>query len=300
MNTAAAFAFSKLALISRSLPPFRGKVRACMSIFRALGGESLYTPQVALLSRPTKHLMKLDLRAWAQRFAYVDGGYEPRTVKFLVELTKANMSHGYLLDAGACVGAITVPYALLQQSESPMAVVAFETVSDNAKLLRENVQLNRLNDVVEVHELALGDTAKTVDIQVEGNRKRGDGAGTANILADGTDYECVRQSIQITRLYDIDLPRGCGAIKIDTDGYDFKVLQGAEAFLKRERPVIFGEFSAHCMRWHGQTVNAKIDGKQRFASEFSVDTFDQDLLLVPKEKLDRVVSWLISEAVARP
>jgi FkbM family methyltransferase len=308
MNAVSTFVFSKLALISRNLPPFKGKVRACMSIFRALGGESLSTPQTAVLNRPIKHQMRLDLRAWAQRLAYVDGGYEPRTVEFLRELTNASVSPGYLLDVGACIGAITVPYAVLRRNESPLAVIAFEAVSDNAKLLRDNVRLNYLGDAVRVHEIALGDTSKIVDIQVEGNRKKGEGAGTANILADGTDYECVRQSIQILRLDDIDLPRGCGAIKIDTDGYDFKVLQGAEAFLARERPIIFGEFSAHCMRWHGQTVSdvqrfcetinyrlfSKIANEMHFVRDFPVETFNQDLLLVPEEKLNRVTPRLLS------
>ncbi|MFT5571523.1 MAG: hypothetical protein ACI9FR_000440 [Cryomorphaceae bacterium] len=45
----------------------------------------------------------------------------------------------------------------------------------------------------------------------------------------------------------------CSLIKIDLDGYDLKGLQGAYKLLKSSRPVTYGEFSAHCMGWHGQT-----------------------------------------------
>ncbi len=280
-----------------------------MLVLNALGAKSLREPQVVKLSRPVAHHMALDVRAWAQRLAYVDGGYEPDTVDFLHALSAPDQSPGYLLDVGACIGAITVPYAVIRRNELPVSVIAFEAVGDNAKLLRENVGLNSLTANVVVHGVALGEAAKTVDIQVEGDRKAGEGAGTANILAEESKYECVRQTIQVMRLDDLALPHGCGVVKIDTDGYDLKVMQGATSFLRRERPVVFGEFSAHCMNWHGQTVDdvarfcesidyrlyARADAGFRFMDKVQKDSFVQDLLLVPAEKLAAMSPYLIAD-----
>jgi hypothetical protein len=54
-------------------------------------------------------------------------------------------------------------------------------------------------------------------------------------------------------------------MKLDTDGYDLFVLMGAKGLLERAQPPILGEFSAHCLNWHGQTVADVRD---------FVDTFD--------------------------
>jgi FkbM family methyltransferase len=307
MNALARTLFSAIASILRAVPPFRGKVRVAMFAFRVLGGHAWAEPQTVHLPRPVRHRMKLDIRAWAQRLAFVDGGYEPETVVFLRAVSAKTISPGYLLDIGACIGAIAIPYAVARRDELAQTVVAFEAVADNVKLLRENVALNELNANVTVHDVALGESSKTVAIQVEGDRNVGEGSGTANILAENSDYDCVRQTINVRRMDDLHLPRGCGVIKIDTDGYDLKVLQGGTEFLSRERPIVFGEFSAHCMGWHGQSVHdvrrlceqagyelfAKVGDKFRFTKVFDHESFVQDLLLVPAEKLDVISVYLV-------
>jgi hypothetical protein len=117
---------------------------------------------------------------------------------------------------------------------------------------------------------------------------------------------CQRQRLQLRRLDDLDLPAGCAVIKIDTDGYDLKVLKGAEGFINASRPVIFGEFSAHCMQWHGETaadvevfalaqrylVWQRHTGTWRFAATVDLAKYSQDLLLVPVESRE-LYSWAL-------
>ena len=93
------------------------------------------------------------------------------------------------------------------------------------------------------------------------------------------------------------IPNHCSLIKLDVDGYDFFVLQGAKRLLSFSRPLIFGEFNSHCLAWHGHSH----DDVARYMEKFDYDVFakskrdwaftrmrknkvDQDLLLVPKEK----------------
>ena len=149
--------------------------------------------------------------------------------------------------------------------------------------------------------VALGDCVKTIQIQVEGDLHAGEGSGTANILADDSTYECVRISLHLQTLDELigrnEIPATASVIKIDTDGYDLKVFEGGRSFLKTARPVIFGEFSAHCMNWHHQTVSDVVSfanelnyvvwsksGKEwRFSETIDHKNYVQDLLMVPIE-----------------
>lgn len=276
--------YAAIARLSAHLPAVRGRTRAFLLLYRALRLERQHVIVRARLTQPVAYEATLDLHAWAQRVAFLTGGYEPETTRFLMRLRNGG---GYLLDVGANVGLIAIPFA--RATGAP--VVAVEAVPDNAAVLRANVEANALAGQITVLPIGLGDEAKTVDIQVEGDLGAGQGTGTANILPDGSSYDCVRQTLRIERLDDVDLPRGCSVIKIDTDGYDLKVLQGGRAFLERERPAIFGEFSAHCMAWHGQTLDDVI----AFARELRYDvlsqrdraSFSADLVLIPAEARER-------------
>jgi FkbM family methyltransferase len=193
-----------------------------------------------------------------------------------------------------------------------VTAVAVEAVPDNVVALRKNVGLNGLGDAISIVPYALGATAGVAQIQVEGDLEAGEGTGTANILADGTTFECVRQEVRVRTLDELldsgELPRRCSVVKIDTDGYDLKVLQGGTKFLARDRPVVFGEFSAHCLNWHGQSLSdvvafADANGYQtwrrqipewRFTRTLGAGTFEQDLLLVPRERVDAFARLLAS------
>lgn len=283
--------------IASRLPHFRGRNRAVLSLLPALGLKDRHLHVDAKLGEPTPYLARLDMHSWLQRLAFVDGGYEPQTARLLVQLLQA--APGYLLDVGANVGLISIPAALLARRR----VVAIEAIADNVDALRRNIALNDAGDLVDVIPTAIGDIAGKVDIQVEGNLKKGQGTGTANILAAGSNYECERIQIDVTTLDNLvaqgRIAPACGVVKIDTDGYDLKVLQGGRSFIQSCRPVIFGEFSAHCLKWHGQTIEdvrafaaelgyrvwaAAGHDPITFRASFDNEKFSQDLLLVPSER----------------
>lgn len=282
MGSFARSLYAAVCRFSSRLPHFRGRTRIVLLLYKALRLEGQHFVVRAQLRHPVPYIATLDLHAWAQRVAFLTGEYEAGTTRLLMRLRNGD---GYLLDVGANIGLIAVPFALATRA----TVVAIEAVPDNIAVLRANVDANDLADRITILPFGVGDEAKTVDIQVEGDLRAGEGTGTANILADGSTWECVRQTLTIRRLDDLDLPRGCSVIKIDTDGYDLKVLQGGRAFLRRERPVIYGEFSAHCMGWHGQTLDDVLVFARELGyavlSENARAEFEQDLLLVPAEKL---------------
>ena len=166
--------------------------------------------------------------------------------------------------------------------------------------------MNHLTDRVVILPFALGAESKAGFIQVEGNLETGEGTGTANVLPEDSTYDCVRQPVHVETLDELAsrglVPRGCSVVKIDTDGYDLKVLQGATEFLMRERPIIFGEFSAECLGWHGQSLDdvaafARDHGYEawmrarpgwKFSTSPGASRFEQDVLLAPEEAIGRL------------
>jgi FkbM family methyltransferase len=301
--------FVSIGRLSARLPPFRGRTRFFLELYRLLRVHREHVSVLTSLRDPVACNVRLDLHSWLQRIAFLTGGYEADTVRFLLALRDAAKPNGYLLDVGANVGLITIPFAIAGNAN----VVCAEAVPDNVRALEQNLALNPLSGRVRILPAALGDEERISFIQVEGDLVAGEGTGTANILPEGSTYECVRQEVRVRKLDSLmaggEVPAGCSIMKIDADGYDLKVLQGGTAFLARERPVIFGEFAAHCLGWHGQTladvrtfaaengfaVWRRLLPGMRFSERLDGIRFEQDLLLVPDELRTKLAGFLVSE-----
>ena len=300
---------------SRATPAIRGKNWLYLAILKALGAESRRTVIVAPLAQPVEYRAELDLRSWLQRLAFVSGAYESNTVSFLIRLIQAHPRRGAIFDIGANVGLISIPLAILlrrlDKIGSGTVVYAFEPVQDNFAQLKRNVELNELGEAIRLFDVALGDARKVVEIQIEGNLAPGEGSGTANILPEASTYRCTRIPMALRPLDEMVLTKeidsNVSVIKIDTDGYDLKVFEGARDLFLKSRPVAYGEFNAHCLGWHGQSIASvrayakeigydvflKIPSVFRFSRGADDDNFVQDLLFVPQEFVPHY-SWCLS------
>ncbi|MDZ4814527.1 MAG: FkbM family methyltransferase [Pseudomonadota bacterium] len=311
--------FVTIARLSAHLPAFRGRTRAFLLLYTLLGLNGHKLVVETQLRRPIRFSARLDIQSWLQRVAFLTGEYEGNTVTFLHRVWQGRGGRGYLLDVGANVGMISVPFALIARDSMQRrpVVIAVEAVPDNAAALTTNIALNRLEDSVQVIGTALGDEEKSIRIQVEGDLAAGEGSGTANILPDGSTYGCVAQTLRLLTLDGL-LAAGkigpdCTVIKIDTDGYDLKVVQGGAALLASGRPIVYGEFSAHCMQWHHQTIDDvrrfaeklnyallfRQDSRMRFSDLPPVAGYSQDVLLVPNE-LKSELAWCCESITVTP
>jgi FkbM family methyltransferase len=257
------------------------------------------------VTNPATFRATLDLHSWHELLAFFDGGYEPETVRFL---TRCYDRDGAFLDVGANIGLISLPFAsIVDQSNSARSPFIFciEAIKSNYEALIQNIKLNQRQSSIVAIGKAIGEREKIVEIQVEGNLRDGEGTGTANILTEGTTHPCERIPLAITTLDQLtengEIPKHCSLIKIDVDGYDLFVLQGAKQLLTFSRPIIFGEFNSHCLAWHGHSH----DDVARYIGQFDYEVLfksggwsftrvqknrvGQDLLLVPREKLQRLV-----------
>jgi FkbM family methyltransferase len=292
-----------------ALPHFRGKVRLGMRLYSILCRDRRHGEVKTTLRHPVAFDAFLDIHCYHERMAMLMSGYEPDTCQFLLRCFRGD---GYYLDVGANIGLLAIPFALMHRmnnngntektAEEPF-VYCFEPVTSNYRSLERNIALNGLQRAIKTESIALGECEKQVHINIEGDIDDGTGTGTAHILGDDATCECNRIPLEIRTLDRLvregRLPLQCSLIKLDTDGYDLKVLQGASELLGRSRPVIFGEFMKDCLVWHGQSASqvATFCRQLEYAvfrrrlpawtfSPFSEDgTFVQDLLLVPRERL---------------
>lgn len=153
---------------------------------------------------------------------------------------------GVLVDVGANVGAFT----LLLRSASPLPIIAYEPQPFLFKLLQGNIGFNRLTDV-DARNIACGSRPGEVafSIGINGSivcdaAKAGKKLSTPGPAS--TDWEQEAETTQagdavvnvpVTTL-DEDLAGAppVALLKIDCEGFEYDVLQGAANIIRRHRP----------------------------------------------------------------
>jgi FkbM family methyltransferase len=133
---------------------------------------------------------------------------------------------GCVFDIGAYLGLHTLLYSAVADR-----VVSFEPAPQNYARLVDNVRLNfRTN--VETWNAALSDRSTVLDFLDNGISQ------TGTLLTNAPHAQGFRKiQVQGHRLDDLDLPAP-DLIKIDCEGAELQVLQGAAATLRRHRPAL--------------------------------------------------------------
>lgn len=136
---------------------------------------------------------------------------------------------GIVCDVGAQVGTFSVRCAL---NPSVSRVLAFEPEPDNLALLEHNVRINAPGRI-DVHGFALGDRVGRLPLY---RSRTGTGHHTLVREQDGDALE-----VEVRRLDDVLSESGIHRVdwlKIDVEGYELNVLEGARRTLESSRPVL--------------------------------------------------------------
>lgn len=175
------------------------------------------------------------------KFIEFDASYpEIRLIQKIVE----NIDKGSaFLDVGANVGHHSIPYA------KKANVTAFEPISLNIEMLRQNIELNE-GIAVDIHGVALSDESgkKTFQIQ-EQLYEQGSPDPRAGFKKGGTTVDI---SVETKKLDNIELSRVDG-MKIDIEGSELKMLRGSERTLEEFHPDIYLEMHPNKMSKYGHT-----------------------------------------------
>lgn len=149
--------------------------------------------------------------------------YEYDLLQFMHQI----LGEGLVIDVGANLGNHSIYFA----SVMGRRVVAIEPEPGNLAALRRNVDANGLGDQVAIHAVAAWNEAGRIELeqQIEGNR--GTFAG----------HEAAAGSIPAERLDSLIGDATVGLIKIDVEGAELRVIEGARGILERSRPILVVE-----------------------------------------------------------
>lgn len=167
--------------------------------------------------------MKWSVRSGGKLLRVLLGTYEREQTLAFERLVKPG---SVMFDVGAHVGYYTLLSSKLVGAQGK--VVAFEAMPRNARFLRHHVSRNHCSNV-EVIEGAVSDGPGVVRFA------RGTGTGTGRIAESG------ELEVRTMSLDDVAKERGLAPsfIKIDVEGAEERVLDGAARVLKEARPTIF-------------------------------------------------------------
>lgn len=173
---------------------------------------------------------------WIQHHIFFMGHYEPQLTRWIKNELPAG---AVVLDIGANVGAFSLLFA--KYAGPAGRVIAVEPHPQNASLLRANLQLNQLTQVVVV-TAAVGSSGALVQLDgfdprnqglVRSRPLEGGAFGAASLVAPQLSGDALVAELDLQRL---DL------IKIDAEGADLDILHSLRGSIAKHLPNIIFEF----------------------------------------------------------
>ena len=132
-----------------------------------------------------------------------------------------------VIDVGAYIGTHTLP-----MSHFSKKVYAFEANPDIFSYLKQNVEQNDIQNI-ELFNTLLSDSIQLLDFY-----KRND--GTSRVSSRAVKGKCL--SLPADSLDNLlNIEEKIKLIKIDCEGHEFKVLEGAKKIIEKSRPIILIE-----------------------------------------------------------
>lgn len=148
---------------------------------------------------------ELDLNQPSELETYYGGGYEPKVIKMINDHIKPGMT---AVDVGARIGLHTMRLKKLAGQNGK--VFAFDPDKETFLRLIKNAKLNNFQIMAE--NIALSDQNKEGEITLD-------------------------EFAQLNQIGSLDF------IKIDTDGWEYRILQGGAETIKKYKPIMVVEFN---------------------------------------------------------
>jgi FkbM family methyltransferase len=172
------------------------------------------------------------------------GGWEKATIRYLNESVKEGH---VVIEVGANVGSHTLFMA--RNVGQSGRVYAFEPTDYAAGKLQANLRLNsEIVNVVLRREMVTNSDGDLPNLSIKSTWML-DGK-----YVDPCNLESPR-SISLDRFVSEEGIDRIDLIKIDVDGYDYKVLEGAKSIINRFKPIIFCELYEKGLREQGDSID---------------------------------------------
>lgn len=143
--------------------------------------------------------------------------------------------NAFVVEVGANIGALTIPLA-----RHAAVVLAVEPQRIPYQTLCANVQLNSLTNVFTLHAACGNETGRVPMIDLDPRREQNFG-GTR--LSHATPETPRHQSVPLVRLDDVlaDWDAPVTLLKIDVEGMERDVMEGARERITKDRPILYFE-----------------------------------------------------------
>lgn len=176
--------------------------------------------------------------------------------RYLEQYPKKNNT---CIDIGGHIGTTSLPYSRLFKN-----VVAYEPNKVSYDFFIENIALNNITNVTVYNKGAFNKSMHCTVVQHDGGN-----SGCYYIKECSPD---IVNSIEVVKLDDTQLPTPIDFIKIDTEGSELYVLEGAVNIIKRWKPLIQVETNSSSDKYFGYNKSKIFD----FLSNFHYEAFDDD------------------------
>jgi len=193
---------------------------------------------------------ELDISDYQEHLVYFD--LEADSSKPL--LRHIPVEDGIVLDIGANIGQTALWIANCLKKKN-VKIIAFEPYPSTYAKLERNVSLNKFS--IRLENMALGNKDDKIVMVQECSTN----SGGASAYNPNMNSLCHPVEVVQTRLdtYLANSNDRVTLIKIDVEGYECQVLQGAEETIKRHRPTLFVELADAHLKRQGYSASALVD-----------------------------------------
>ena len=150
----------------------------------------------------------------------------------LLRQTAKKLDDIVIFDVGANFGYLSLVWA--KTACQTGKVISFEPSSSVFRTLKKSIEINNLNDIVKLENLAVGNENKDINLYINN--------ATSNVNKTNESQES--ETIQMVRLDDYVTQHRlirCDLIKIDVDGIELDILKGSVNLLKDLKPILIVE-----------------------------------------------------------
>lgn len=153
---------------------------------------------------------------------------QPYELEMLRNMASRLQKDDLVLDVGANIG----NHSLYLASVTGCRVEAFEPNLSLCEALQSSIALNGLNERVRVHQVGVADT------EGFGHFNHVD---ASNLGAQSLEVSRNADEIKLISLDQLDLPAPVRMIKVDVEGMELQVLNGARHLIQRDHPILYIE-----------------------------------------------------------
>ncbi len=240
----------------RKLPAFKGKLR----IARALINRD--KKDISINTQLAKYILP-NLRDSQYFELFTNGVYESELVAFIVKTVPPN---GVYLDIGGNIGSVAISVALKRPD---IQVVTIEALPENFDYLTKNIALNKLTNIKALNICCSNVENEIVKFHIPdlyNGSSSFHGLHTSNYVElTTTTVDILLQKLAITTI---------DVIKIDTEGSEALVLQGAANTLKNNNATIIFEF---CAAYEASTPGLKVGDSQVLLKQNNYNLYNFNL-----------------------